>query len=198
MTQKQLGRINDILTVFVVLLGIFIAISPLVPAITNWWQRKHAPQSALTNAVEHITAVPASTPQPKGNRLAIPAMNLDEPILEGQSHYTVNSGVWKRPNSADPGQGSNTVLVGHRYSYNPGIAHPFYSLDIVEAGDSIGVYWNNHLFRYVVTQVLVVPPEAIDIEAPTSTEQLTLYTCTPLWTSDKRLVVIAKPIEETP
>jgi sortase A len=194
MTQERLGKINSILTIIVVLLGLYIAVSPLLPAFAEWWQRENTIPTTLTQSVEGNKPLPKNT-SIDGNRLSIPVMNLDEPILEGQSEKTVNKGVWKLPNSADPGAGSNTVLVGHRYSYNPGIAHPFYSLDIVNVGDSIGVYWNNTLFTYVVTQILIVPPEAVEIEAPTEEEQLTIYTCTPLWTSNSRLVVIAKPIE---
>jgi sortase A len=195
MNTARLGKINDILTIVVVLLGLYIAISPLLPAFTEWWQRENTIPTELTQAVESDKPLSKNSGI-EGNRVSIPVMNLDESILEGSSEKTVNNGVWKLPDSADPGQGSNTVLVGHRYSYNPGIAHPFYSLDIVRVGDSIGVYWNDTLFRYVVTKVLVVSPDAVEIEAPTQEEQLTIYTCTPLWSSANRLVVIAKPIEE--
>lgn len=194
MNGERLGKINDILTILVVLLGLYIAISPLLPAFSEWWQRENTIPTELTQSVDSNKPLPKDS-DPQGNRLSIPVMNLDEPILEGESAKTVNKGVWKIPESADPGEGSNTVLVGHRYSYNPGIAHPFYSLDIVNVGDSVGVYWNDTLFRYVVTKVLIVSPEAVEIEAPTTEEQLTIYTCTPLWTSNSRLVVIAKPIE---
>jgi LPXTG-site transpeptidase (sortase) family protein len=190
MSQKQLGKINDVLTVIVIVLGLYIVVSPFIPAFYNWWQRNHSAPTALTQSVVSNTQ-PSNTVQ--GNRLSIPVMNLDEPVLDGATARTVNNGVWRLPNSATPGSGSNTVLVGHRYSYNPGIAHPFYSLDIVKVGDSVGVYWENRLYTYTVTEVKVVAPTALEIEAPTPYEQLTLYTCTPLWTSNQRLVIIAKP-----
>ena len=195
MSKQQLGKINDALTIIVVLLGFYIALSPLLPALTEWWQRTNIAPTELTQVVQSGGQV-ADTSLIEGNRLSIPVMNLDEPILEGASEKTVNKGVWHRPQTAKPGEGGNTVLVGHRYSYNPGIAHPFYSLDIVTVGDIIGVYWNSELYRYRVTEVKIVPPEAVEVESPTPYEQLTLYTCTPLWTSNQRLVVIAKPIQE--
>lgn len=195
MTQKHLQRVNTILTVIVIALGAYIAISPLLPALYTWWQRNHMPPTALTQSVTDNTAPNRAT---EGNRLSIPVMNLDEPVLEGANARTVNNGVWRLPNSAVPGAGSNTVMVGHRFAYTPGVAHPFYSLDIVTIGDSIGVYWDNTLYRYTVTDVLIVDPSAIAYEAATPYEQLTLYTCTPLLTSNQRLVIIAKPNGENP
>lgn len=195
MKVEKLSKINNYLSVVVILLGAYILISPFIPAIQDWWAREHKPQTALVQAVQSQTK-----PEPQnnitGNRLVIPAMNLDTEILEGASVKTVNNGAWRKPESSTPGQGGNTVIVGHRYSYNPGIAHPFYSLDIVIAGDNIGVYWDGVLKNYQVKEVLVVDPSFVQIEQPTQDETLTLYTCTPLWTSNQRLVIVAKPIGE--
>jgi LPXTG-site transpeptidase (sortase) family protein len=41
----------------------------------------------------------------------------------------------------------------------------------------------------------IVDPSAVEIEAPTTQKQLTLYTCTPIWTAKERLVIIAKPTD---
>ena len=40
----------------------------------------------------------------------------------------------------------------------------------------------------------VVEKTAVEIESPTEDDILTLYTCTPLWSSSKRLVVQAVPV----
>ena len=47
-------------------------------------------------------------------------------------------------------------------------------------------------YLYTVTEIKEVPASAIEIEAPTDTARLTLYTCTPLWNPVNRLVVIAE------
>jgi sortase A len=47
---------------------------------------------------------------------------------------------------------------------------------------------------YKVAEIKTVASTAGEVEAPTDTDQLTLYTCTPLWSAKERLVIVAKPI----
>ena len=54
------------------------------------------------------------------------------------------------------------------------------------------------MYRYKVESSRTVPDTAIQVEAPTKDARLTLYTCTPLWNPVNRLVVVAKPIMESP
>lgn len=130
---------------------------------------------------------------PTDSRLVIPKIALDQHIYEGTSPYLVNKGVWARPNTSTPPKGSNTVLVGHRFTYDGPAT--FYNLDKVAVGDPIVVYWRGKEYDYKVSETKVVPPTAIDVEAPTKDPQLTIYTCTPLWSAKNRLVVVAKPIK---
>lgn len=195
MTVAKLSKINNYLTIVVILLGLYILFSPIVPAIISWWHTNHANPTKNVIDVEqaNVTKAPTSV---KTNRLIIPSINLDTEILEGQSATTVNRGVWLRPKSSIPGSDSNSVMVGHRYSYNPGISYPFYNLDKVKAGDKVGVIWQGKLILYQVNKILIVSPDATQIEQPATGEQLTLYTCTPLWTSTNRLVIIAEPFKQ--
>jgi sortase A len=195
MSVAHLSKINNYLTVLVMLLGVYIMFSPILPAIINWWSIKHGTPSNNIISVEQTDINKTST-QEQTNRIVIPSINLDTEILEGQSEDTVNKGVWLRPNSAKPGEVSNSVLVGHRYSYNPGISYPFYSLDKVKTGDKVAVFWQGNLILYQVKQILIANPNATQIEQPTTSERLTLYTCTPLWTSINRLVIIAEPFKQ--
>lgn len=118
-------------------------------------------------------------------------MQLDAEVFEGASIYTLNKGLWHRPNTSTPDKGGNTVIAGHRFTYtNPhGI---LYYLDKVSMGDEIGLYWNNVRYLYKVTEIKVVEPTAVQIEDNTADARLTIYTCTPLWSPHQRLVVIAK------
>jgi len=124
------------------------------------------------------------------NRLIIPAMLLDQPINEGKDMSALKNGPWRLPQTSTPSKGSNTVIVGHRFTYsNPHGA--FYHLDKVRAGDEIGIYWQNKKYLYRVAKSEVVPANRISVEAPTGKAQLTLYTCAPLWWPKDRLVVTA-------
>lgn len=98
-------------------------------------------------------------------------------------------GSWHIPGTSSPDKGGNTVIAGHRYTYSgSGI---FYHLDKVRVGDPIYIYWQHKRYSYTVKSIHVVAPTDVAIEAPTKRAQLTLYTCTPMWTFSHRLVVVA-------
>ncbi len=183
----SLRRVNDGLSVVVILLAFYIFLLPFLPEAV-WWAHHSAP---LISKPNHTAAPSLSEPIPKDNRLVIPALGLDEAIYEGQSIYTVNKGVWIRPNASTPDRAGNTVMVGHRFTYtNPrGV---FYYLDKLNLGDPIVVYWHAKAYKYETTAMKVVPPTDESVEAPSSDSQLTLYTCTPLWSLKDRLVITAE------
>jgi sortase A len=66
----------------------------------------------------------------------------------------------------------------------------------VAVGDPIELIWDVKKYSYQVTTSSVVTSRAVSIEDNTTQPILTLYTCTPLWTSQNRLVVVAKLISK--
>jgi sortase A len=131
---------------------------------------------------------------PEENTIVIPKIGVDGRVHEGKSLATLNKGVWRRPRSSTPDKGGNTVFVAHRFLYTSG-PNTFYHLDKLTQGDRFVIFWEKKRYVYEVTETRIVLPEELDIEAPTREPVLTLYTCTPLFTADKRLVVRAKVIE---
>ncbi len=131
----------------------------------------------------------------KENRLYIPSIWVDVEIVEGSSDKVLSQGAWRRPNSSTPKKGSNTVVTAHRYQYTPPSNKTFYNLDKVEEGDSIVVYWEGDTYEYEVRDTFIVKPDQVEIEQATDEPILTLYTCHPLFTADKRLVVVAELID---
>ncbi|HXR49923.1 MAG TPA: class E sortase, partial [Verrucomicrobiae bacterium] len=145
-------------------------------------------------ASPHTSQAPGT---PAGNRVIIPSMLLDQPILEGSianQYKTLNQGIWRWPRGSTPDKGGNTTLIGHRFTYtNPrGV---FYFLNKVKIGDEIGILWNNHKYVYKVATITEVSPHDTKIEDSTTNSELTLFTCTPLWLPKDRLVIVAN--EET-
>jgi LPXTG-site transpeptidase (sortase) family protein len=63
-------------------------------------------------------------------------------------------------------------------------------------GQKLALFWEGKEYLYEVTETKVVEATAVEIEAPTKDKQLTIYTCTPIWTAKQRLVVIALPVDE--
>ncbi|MEO6513757.1 MAG: sortase [Candidatus Saccharimonadales bacterium] len=192
-TRPSLSHVNSLLLVAIVLINGYIIAAPIAPAISFWWsEHTHHTSQKLSQQLHAPASKPTgSTPAPQGNRLVIPSMQLDAEVFDGTSIYTLNKGLWHRPNSSTPDKGGNTVIAGHRFTYtNPhGI---LYYLDKVSVGDELGVYWNNTRYLYKVSEVKVVEPTAVQIEDNTADARLTIYTCTPLWSPHQRLVVIAK------
>lgn len=183
----RLKNINDGLTLFVAFMAVYILLSPFLPGITFWSKQHTGTVKALSNTIsqKQVTHVP----YPLDNRLVVPTMALDEHIYGGDSEYILSKGVWRRPLTSTPDKGGNTVIIGHRFTYHNSAV--FYNLDKVRVGDKLAVYWEQKMYSYEISSVFVVNPDQISIEDNTTKPMLTLYTCTPLWTSKQRLVVQA-------
>lgn len=183
---KELRVINNILTVVVVALALYIILAPFWPQAEFWVQE----ESPLKNWASQSDSVTDEADGTVGsNRLFIPKLGLSELVYDGAVE-PLSKGVIHRPKTSTPDKASNTVLVGHRFMYSErGV---FYHLDKLAVGDELTLHWLSERYDYVVKEVKVVPPTAIQVEAPTDEPILTLYTCTPLWTSKDRLVVIAE------
>lgn len=191
-----LAQVNLLLVVLIVSINGYILLSPLLPQLELWMRQR---RSSSVAGLPYKTQLSSDNkdernPVPKDNRLVIPTIALDEHVYVGTDPHLVNRGVWARPQTSIPPEGSNTVLVGHRFTYDGPAS--FYSLDKLTVGDSIVLYWQGKEYDYRVSLKEVVPPTAVNIEHPTKQPQLTLYTCTPIWSAKDRLVIIAKPISQ--
>jgi sortase A len=190
----RLRTFNNLLSLVVAGLGLYIALSPFLPQIAYMLRDKSLEASIpYSGELARSTGVEVAQAPPKENRIVVPSIQLDEPIIEANSIAAIkDGGTWRRPASSDPTQGSNTVIVGHRF-YGSNTS-TFYHLDKVLSGQKLAVYWDGVEYVYEVVETKVVEADSIEIEAPTADERLTLYTCTPIWTAKQRLVVIAKPV----
>jgi LPXTG-site transpeptidase (sortase) family protein len=164
----------------IILVNSYILLAPFYPELT-YQRQSRAGQAGLTRLIQS----PDNASGSADNRLIIPKMLLDQPLLEGpvsRQYNILNQGIWRWPNGGAPDKAGNTVLIGHRFTYtNPrGV---FYFLNKLRVG---------HKYRYKVSQTKVVPPTDTSIEAPANDSRLTLFTCTPLWLPKDRLAVIAR------
>jgi LPXTG-site transpeptidase (sortase) family protein len=189
----RLARINTLLLIAIVGINTYIISAPLLPLVSFWTGAHVSKQpERIQNKLHAAVAQPKSIPA--DNRLLIPAMQLDIGITEGKDARALRTGPWHRPHTSTPDKGGNTVIAAHRFTYTQPKA-TFYHLDAVHPGDEIGIFWQGKRYLYIVRETKTVPATATEIEAPTSQTQLTLYTCTPLWSPKDRLVVIAMPKE---
>ncbi len=199
--------VNRVLTCLVVVFGLYLGMAPMLPELsfrfdhsTKFSWLRHllgkqqpsghglvTPRTSMAASLEVSTVV---IPIPKDNTLAIPDIGVFAPIVEGSSSEALQHGIWHRPKTGTPPTGGNTVLVGHRFLYTSG-TNTLYHLDKLKVGNTIEVFWSGQRYAYVVDAILVTLPTAVEIEQPTSQPTLTIYTCTPLFAVDKRLVVRA-------
>jgi len=137
------------------------------------------------------SAESSANPLPKKNWIVIPKMGVNTEILEGDVNTMLWKGVVRMSVGSTPNKGGNTVITAHRYLYRPPNPKTFFLLDKLTKGDIITIYWQNKKYQYKVRESKVVEPDEISILHNTPNPQLTLFSCTPLFTSKQRLVVIA-------
>lgn len=123
-------------------------------------------------------------------RLYVDKIGIDAEIFEGKGEDTLLKGVWHLPHTSTPDKGGNTVLTAHRYMETSG-PKTFYLLNKIEVGDEITVHWKGKVYVYEVFEIFIAKPNRLDVEHNTADPILTLYTCTPLWSSTDRIVVKA-------
>lgn len=123
------------------------------------------------------------------NLLIIPKIGVKIPIVEGATEAALNKGAWRLPETSTPDKGSNTVLTGHRWRYRPPSEKTFYLLDKLEIGDSFRIFWQGKEYNYKIISKIVVLPTDVWVLNGTEKSIVTLITCTPLFSTEKRLVV---------
>ncbi len=127
-----------------------------------------------------------------GTKIEISSINVEGSIFEGIDAKTMDTGFWHFPVSTLPGEKGNSVIIGHRYAKLPPSKDTFFNLDKVKVGDKIFVKQINTSYTYIVTDTRVVEKNDISVLKDFNDYRITLITCTPLWTSNQRLVIIGK------
>jgi sortase A len=120
--------------------------------------------------------------------LQVPAMHLDQIVVEGTSASDLTAGPGLMPGSALPGTPGNSVIAGRRYLYGS----PFASLGGLRAGDLVKVVSGYGSFTYKVDKTYAVEPGESDPIAPTADNRLTLVTSNGSLAPTGRVVAVAK------
>ncbi len=187
---SRLRKINNLLSIVAIALGLYIAGEPFLPQILYLIRDRSPAAIAPYGSLAGQNGNNDPQPIPDENRLVIPSISLNQPVKEGDNIWVIHDGgTWRLPQASTPDKKSNTVIVGHRYYASE--SSTFYNLDKVKTGEEMAVYWDKKEYIYRVREIKVVPPTAVEVEAPSDKPILTLYTCHPIWTSRNRLVVIS-------
>jgi sortase A len=104
--------------------------------------------------------------------IEIPRLGLSSVVLEGDDTAALLFGVGHLSDTPLPWHGGNTVFAAHRDTFFRPLAH-------IRKNDVIRFSTADASFEYVVTELKVVQPTAVEVLEPTSAATLTLITCFP-------------------
>ncbi len=151
---------------------------------------------------------------PPVNKVLIPGINVDAPIVAnfsktpeqvetGDFDDQLKNGVALYPTTPNPWQKGHTLLFWHSSSeaWNPSKYNAvFAQLPNLEAGNEFSIVWNGQLYEYrIVEKDIIVPKDMQKTFSKWDTNQknyLTLITCRPIGTTQKRMTVTAELIEK--
>ena len=143
----------------------------------------------LKPLVQSLANIPLPTPGPEqANRIQIPAIGVDAPIVQGDGWEQLKKGVGQHIGSTDPGEKGNVVLSAH----NDIFGEIFRDLDRLKPGDEITIYTNQRAYSYVVSDSEIVEPTQVDIMENTSQPTLTLISCYPYLVDDQRIAITSR------
>lgn len=163
------------------------------------------PQNIIVDAATDVSV----SPDPK---LIIPKINVDVPVVYGvdaTDHQAqmraMEKGVFHfsiAGANAVPGQVGNAVFAAH--SSNDAFASGDYKFIFAQneklvKGDVIYMNYEGKRYTYSVTSLeVVMPNEVSKVQLQTDKPMLTLISCVPLGTAEKRLLVFAEQINPDP
>jgi sortase A len=133
--------------------------------------------------------------------LTIKALGLHSvPVFDTNGRWALTNGVRHVPGTSLPWSDApqrNVYIEGHRLGWpGTGSHHVFYSLNTLEEGDEVRLKdRDGRTYRYRVSEKLRVNPDDVWVMGQVrGRDMVTLQTCTPIPTFDKRLIVRADRI----
>lgn len=123
-------------------------------------------------------------------RLRIPALDVDEIVVNGTDTETLKRGPGRYLGSAMPGEGELVYVAGHRTTYGA----PFSRIDHLKKGDRVFLELPYATFVYAITGYRIVPATQVSALRSKGFEQLALQACHPRFFATQRYIAYAKPV----
>ncbi len=149
---------------------------------------------------------------PPTNRLIIPAINLDVPLVESTAIISkdftetsfdsdLENWVVKYPTTPNPWEVWNAFFFGHtsqEYWKNNPYGTVFRNIPQLKENDKIQVVWDWVLYEYKVINTTIVRPKEVNDTysnfGDKDKEYITLMWCYPIGRIDKRMMIFAERI----
>lgn len=208
MPKKTLNKLKKIKTLVIILeflfvfLVIYLVFLPFYPELKYQFSSlKKVDGSEVKLVLEQIEvvkgALPVSEYSVSPDRVIIPKIGVNIPvILTDNEDYGLSLGAWMMPIGSTPDQGGNTIITGHRFKYLPPSNFTFYLFHKLEVGDIFSVIWQGDDYLYKIREIKIVDASDPSPHKPSKEPILTMYTCHPIYSTEKRLVVISDLITE--
>lgn len=188
--------IRRLFAVLFLVVGLFVALGA---GFALFWsdelQRIYVP--TLPSIERHEGDGSARTEAQEGNPIGlieIPRLGLSSVVLEGDDTAALLLGVGHLSDTPLPWHGGNTVFAAHRDTFFRPLAH-------IRKNDVIKFSTADAEFEYVVTELKVVEPTAVEVLEPTTAATLTLITCFPfdyIGPAPQRFIVRAERRSSSP
>ena len=127
-------------------------------------------------------------------RISIPAIGVDEYVVEGTDLANLRKGPGHYPSTAYPGSRGTTAVAGHRTTYGA----PFRRIDGLKRGQWVAVDLPDRRWLYRVEKVKIVDPSDLSVLKRVKHDRLVLSACHPLYSAAQRVVVFAKAAGSEP
>ena len=127
-------------------------------------------------------------------RLRIPALGVNEIVVNGTDTGSLKRGPGRYLKSGVPGEGELVYVAGHRTTYGA----PFSRIDRLKAGDRVIVELPYATYEYRITGHRIVGASEVSVLKSKGVEQLALQACHPRFFASHRWIAYAKPVRVTP
>jgi sortase A len=167
---------------------------PLLPGSEHrGWQKPTQGELKSAKGERHYELLPGAI-----MGLTIEAIGIyDAPVFDSDSRWALANGVAHHPQTSLPWSQSaqrNVFLAGHRMGYRGTWSRMiFYNLDKLDTGDGVLLKDRaGNSYRYRVSEVFITDPTEVWVMGQVrGKDMVTLQTCTPIPTFEKRLIVRA-------
>jgi sortase A len=166
---------------------------PLPAAEQRGWPKPTQGELERANRARHYELLPGAI-----MGLTIEAIGIyDAPVFDSDGRWALANGVAHNPQTSLPWSQSaqrNVYLAGHRMGYRGTWSRMlFYDLDKLKRGDKVLLKdRSGNSYRYRVSEVFITDPTGVWVMGQVrGRDMVTLQTCTPIPTFQKRLIVRA-------
>jgi sortase A len=123
-------------------------------------------------------------------RIEIPAIDVDEYVVEGTDLDSLRKGPGHYPETPLPGERGTSAIAGHRTTYGA----PFRHIDELDPGDRIIIDMPDGRFIYRVEESKIVDDQDLSVLEPVGYRRLMLSACHPLYSAAQRIIVYARQV----